>query len=818
MVKDGSGVIWGAASAQDFPVYRLTATGWSAVQSPKDFNRCTRLTTAPDGSVYGLLVNDSARLCAVVQYTPGGAKTLGTFPSHDNLTELLIGRDGTAWVTGSSREIRHVFGHGRPDATYTIPANAFDSELVVQDPAAVTRPVGSSMDGQGRIWFFSKPGEQPWLPSMHGVIVYNGETYTRITSIFGAPNDPIEALVPQDTNHFWALYPDNGLRRIDSINYSAERVAEPSPGAFQHPRQIARDGADWLLMTLSNRRAPQAQRTLWMLHQGQVKSGNSAWTKLADGFEISATWPVASVPAAVTDTGTWIGDGTLGVWWFDRHTGKSQLVDWRRGFPLPGVSSLVKMPDGRVVAAQGNSVPVILPSVPPPAIPTPDIHEHALANLQTGLQADGAGHLWGRRQSGRDTLDEWDGLRWIAHPFPAKMKQDLLTAILPDTSGRIWCIQQQHNGTALYDAKSGNWSLYDDLPAALVAHKDEQGFGFRTDWQFAPRIRNGRIAAYEFGPMYYDGQAWKAWQPQDITSSEYVNGMPYFNPHGDLAMRGWQHEWIWDGKTWGRGAAINSYTPGAEERIRLRLVSLLEALGWPPSSSGQVTGAIEGAGGIWFFLDRTLYTYRSGVVRPLFTNATPNPFLQAPYLQQVRIDALGHIWLGSQRDNGLRYLELTTPNHQPFSLSLTTKSEDSVAATITGDKAAMHEWRIDSEPGVITTDPTRAFTNLPPGEHLVTAQPLTDHLLPIGPPMTMSWQSTVTAGDQMRRLIATLTTGTDAERSEAVNALARYGERATPDLTTARNGASAGGRWWIDTALQEITTRTPSSGPEGNHE
>ncbi len=59
--------------------------------------------------------------------------------------------------------------------------------------------------------------------------------------------------------------------------------------------------------------------------------------------------------------------------------------------------------------------------------------------------------------------------------------------------------------------------------------------------------------------------------------------------------------------------------------------------------------------------------------------------------------------------------------------------------------------------------------------------------------------------------ISVLSTGTDHDRTAAVNTLTRYGTKVVPALKAARASATENGKWWIDSILQSLEDQASTS-------
>jgi len=816
LIKDGDSTIWGAHSGQDLPIYRQTPVGWDEVRSDAKANRCAKIVVGSDGKLYALLIDDGSQTAIVVRYTKDGATTIGSFQFKEAPTQLLVDADGTAWVTGQSREIRHVLGGGKPDVTYNIPS----SEIIQQ----MGMPVGDNIqtvvpirDGKGRIWFYSKFGSDTWLPALKELIIWNGRAFNYMSHLLGAPEDKIQSLSFKDKSHFWVIYPTGGLGVIDTDSLNVSRVAGPNGLPMRNIRQIEPDRADWVVVTDPNVPPGSPTGILWRLnvggkaHNGKLENTDANtphWSKVIDGLQ-TAGWYTADGPMPIFSTaaGTWIAVTGTGIWWSPRNGTKPALLDWRRGFHLAGVSTIFELNDHRVIAAQSYRQPVILPESLPPLLPPSSLNfkEEKLRMTTTALQPDSRAHLWGLLLNGSTGLDEWDGAKWISHPLPPKLDRSNILTVAADNSDRIWCFLAPSTPVAIYDQHKGLWESYANLKSAVDAHRREPGFAFRPEWTEAPKILGNKIAAYWDAITYFDGETWHSWQQQNISKTEYVDVMPYFNASGQLSLRGNDHAWTWDGKSWQVSKLPEANAPDQREALRVRVTSELQQIGFSFGNSGDLMNPTAGPHGDWFFVDYQLYHYLDGMARAQFTENQANPYLQWAVIDAVREDAGGRIWLGTYAAASYRFIRLLPPVTKPITLKVTSQTQDTVTINIGGgDKSLLYEWQMDDSPATISGDRSRRFANAIPGGHTISVTPLTSRLIPAATANKLQWTSTIAPHDQIANLILQLGTGTDQDKTSAADTLAQYGNAAVAPLNTARVSATENEQWWIDAILQKI--------------
>ena len=159
------------------------------------------------------------------------------------------------------------------------------------------------------------------------------------------------------------------------------------------------------------------------------------------------------------------------------------------------------------------------------------------------------GKLFAIRHEKEPGLSEWDGRRWIRHPFPDKVQLWGECRITTDTRNRIWFIDQSYNAdpvlrpTLIFDPADGKFIHLSSFRSALQSQAAKLA-GTRLGDVSSPAAvfaADGRVSYTERNSQvnYFDGQTWRSWQYHQIVN----NGMwgtgervPFFGDDGKLAM------------------------------------------------------------------------------------------------------------------------------------------------------------------------------------------------------------------------------------------------------------------------------------------
>jgi hypothetical protein len=812
--NDASGDLWAHARDGQSPAYRYTRTGWQPQGTSVPYSECVFMTPGPREGVYALCLDRAKSQAYVIRYTRTEATILGGVPYKQEPGRLVIEPGGAAWVLGPSRELVRIAPGGQP-VSYRIPDDGIAWRNQPRNDDAVLRDVNGTVDDRGRVWFwsYSPPSASLWDASIQGFAIWNGKDIIPAGHLFGLPDGAIASVTPKDKKHFWVCVQNNGPYSVDTDALTGETVA-PANESIESAARVFSDGRSWFALAWPNRVSGDRLGELWRLAPASGSATASAkpslrWTPVVKGFQYTYA-PNILTPVAATNTGTWIGAWGGGIWWLPRNGSAAVAVDWRRGYRDDVTDAFGRLPDGRIVAASSNlqwtyraKAGILMPASPPPLLPP---SEPAVETIPVGnrndapLRPDSRGRLWDLRFAAGATIDEWDGNRRIAHPLPKEAAQYYWPILAVDNQDRIWLFRDSGNpptpspSAMVLDPRAERWRTFTDPQIALQSHAADPGFAFRPECPERPLVKNGKICFYLSKYLYFDGKNWHTWSPHEaLAQSLSFDG-------DEPAVEGSMHEWRWDGSEWRQEGP----TPLTRKPERDILISRLPPEGAARNEIDSI--AADGDGGIWFTSRGQLYRSLGDRITPVFAQGEANPFSMGMRIDSVVKDAEGKYWISPAYPHNGDYLRLI-PRRQPGAIAVTAhqNAKDDFTTTVSGAPAdSLFTWSLDGGPLIAARDSSRRWRYLLPGRHAVTVTAMSPQSLPLQNSMTVPILSTGAPQDQITRLTALLTSGSDSDREEAVKALSVYGDVAVPALKSARSTAGQNGAWWIDTALQKI--------------
>ena len=231
--------------------------------------------------------------------------------------------------------------------------------------------------------------------------------------------------------------------------------------------------------------------------------------------------------------------------------------------------------------------------------------------------------------------------------------------------------------------------------------------------------------------------------------------------------------------------------------------------------------------------ERQLYKAAWGLCAPQLMPGERHPLRDGRQLSAVLLDARGNSFLATGDDWEGEYVFAPRRLHPETRLSLVRKSEDSFVVqfeavtkgTLTRSTPARgipskgipakgkhwFRWRLDG--GVWSAPQSTSLVSLnfvPAGSHRIEAAAINARLQLDPTPAVKAFRVDITPQAQLAKFLTMLRSSDYTQREAAVKALAQQPERALPALRTARAGADADLRWWIDAAIQESESRRKS--------
>jgi hypothetical protein len=811
-VQDGTGQIWGGINGTLDPLVRWQSGRWTSIPfKPLEWGSLVAATRVSDGAVLCVwrrtdetyvVTRHHGHESRLIARITGGCRTSGLLPDSQ----------GGAWMLGHENRIRHVTRDGIVRTSYTVPPPQYYAYGRPHGSSDSYEPLYATEDGQQRLWVWTDylAGYVNYA-CLHGVLIWDGHSWTHHPTLDGVPDKPFDVIVPKDADHLWVAVPYVGLYLVDTRTLHGTRVPAPEAGAFKGVERIFRDGEDWYVLDWANTDSQARWVNAWRLRQGR-------WRKVVQGIDTGAEYEGQPRRAWIgTAQGVYLASFGGGVYWIPHGDGQAHPIDWRSGFPLTSVSALYPLPQGRCLGVEeSNAVTgsVVLPLVPRGVLSPASFLRTVPMNTDCSvLVPDNRGELWGLPSLDHGTaIGEWDGRRWLFHTAPPLIRHQTIDEIATDNRRRIWLWSRPLTGRVfLFDAASQRWIVYPSFHAALLAQSASPNL-ILTGGQgtVVPRFRaDGQCASYQTPSglvAAYDGRNWHRWTVPQITGGTSIPDLkpPFFDRVGGLCVDSEtdSHTWRWDQTL---GWQKSEFVPGpSESSPRLwNFDSLRDAVHGAPALD---SAALDDQGNYWFVSDRRLYKTLFGRCALRLPGIAIQPFLDGRRLEQVLHDSVGGTWLGTNGGWSSEYVYLPPVPVAVTKIHLRRGQLGSIDLHFTtpGRDKWLYVWRLDGgawdEPQALTDAHLSFLSN---GPHRVEVLALNSRLDTPPTPARLTFVVDVDPAQQMAYLIAILEHGTDNAREVAVAALRNQPDFGLSALRAARVTADEDGRWWIDAAIQQ---------------
>lgn len=676
-VQDGVGRVWGIG--RETGLYQWTRGQWheKAWRLPgPDTNAF--LPTPPSPEARPVLLQTNQQGVVHVLWSRGG--DYSTVEDQYWLTQLpftnapvsvafraqvahafvTFGSDGTGWLTEPGPRVYRIGPNLEIELAYTIGSNQMSGTRF-----DLYNPVQSVAVENGSVVIWGERRVQE-LATLREPLVISGTNVTPFPAISGWPSGGFSILAPVGSGRWWAGIPawdkQAGLYQADVATGRAVNVPEPEPGAFAHVLGITTVGEDRYVVSEGR----GWKKMLWRWRAG-------VWDKVMaplDTASFDDSYRI-SRPFVDGEDGLWIGTGGNGLLHLPASADTTvELFDWRRGQPLESVHRILPLLEGGMLLvgfAQGTTYarPEDLRrgrSVSPRLV---DLWKNA-----GNLQFDAQGNLWtllGLPDQGT-VLAKWNGAGWSHHPLPEPVRRgDLGMPLGADTQGRLWVRYQERlwiperselqltDKLDVFTPATSRWQHFDSLAAALsdlrrtdaearvnLASQEQPDFGphgqigFKAmDWAKRDRVIHA-----------FDGRTWRQW---DLAEIGFVRpgylGLPFFTAEGSLAVnsagtRKGRTTLLFDGQRWSDAPFRSSGVRDPFDPYGTRAT--------PAWLANEAVIPTRGGGGAWKASDQQLEQSGSGIRIPQFDRTDVHPFIGARRVEQVWVDARGHIILSTR--------------------------------------------------------------------------------------------------------------------------------------------------------------------------
>jgi streptogramin lyase len=820
ILQDATGQVWGSSAARGSSLYRWEGDAWKyvALDAASGTSATVSMATGPDGAVYCLWGRGEGEH-SVTWHKGTVSKTLAHFAADaGDQPNIFVDPRKNIWITGRGVHIYRLTPEGKAEDVYTI---EYDRRYAPNLPSGAHmnfEPVSATADEQGRVWFWPGGPQGGGVPSLDGILIFDGKKFELHTEFPGLAIKRYSVVAPDDPDHMWVA--SDHLYRVDTRTFITEVVPEPAPNAFRSVQRIFRAGGATYVVT-ANGSVPVAERggegrlgVLWRQQGGE-------WKRVVNGIDMRPSFftdPLRSL--AATPAGIWLGAYGTGPWFIPTGNGEPVHIDWRYGFSLEGSEALTALPDGRLlVVAVNTKTMAFKPSELLASFQTP-------ANVQTlnplrVFVADKRNHLWGFISGDSKGISEWDGKTWKEHSLPDEFEPQRFWNFGIDSRDRIWILHSACQGkVSILNSAGENPESYPDFSAALQAQLPDRGsFQIRGDGLTVPTFTGDGRIGYRDGcgqAHYFDGREWLMWRAQEIDLSRRgsFDGPAFFDAAGNFAVNIAGRTWEYT-PTLGWRATSYEIGLGSDQQRRAPNST-------PPPPGCDVANpdsvAEDRLGTYWLTSRGQLYRAVPGQCVPQFSPGQRQPFGDARTIKAALIDPEGNTFLETylrSHPNIGEYVIVKAQSPLPQTqLRATVEASGFVklqfATPVKGK--VWFTWRIDGGDWSSPTETAETTLSwLANGKHTIEAAAL-DERLQIDPnPPRSEVTIQVDPQAQIAALIEQLKDPSYDKRDAAVAGLVRQPALALPALQSTREKADADQRWWIDAAIQQIKDGLPKA-------
>ncbi|MGH9398382.1 MAG: hypothetical protein ACRD18_16300 [Terriglobia bacterium] len=824
--QDGTGAVWATAGpAQADGLYRWQGDHWVLAHAQTPGGVPVGIWNGLDGGVVVVWegIPGVPPGAALTWYRGDQYKLLGKLEGGLGGLHVFSTPPANFWITANTPNIYRLAPDGLMHVVYTFNPGQFYTYHRYPGRAVIYCPLDVTVDGQGRTWFWSNAsGEYINAAAAQGFVIYDGHSFAYHRSIEGLPVRGLSFLGRVDGTHLWAATLGDGMYSINTETMAAERIPEPEPDAFERVTKVFRDGSDIYLVNDPHARAvaeTPAHRlasVLWRFRKGK-------WEKVLTGIDdLPEPAEGLSRPWLAAKKGLWLGANASGMWFIPSNGKPPRLIDWHEGFPLDTVNALYSLSVGESAGATWmlavDRSPSRAAAFRPESLRAPAKVNASVKviNPYTVLQPDQQFRMWTVLSLSGRALDEWDGVKWVAHPLPGNVSPTWLSGLDADSQGRIWLFPDCRQGPiAIFDPYQGSWANYSSYQTAL---EEQHGVHIRfinaADDRMKPIYGPGPQIAFTGacrGINYFDGTSWRIWNRQDVPGDPhyFFDGPAFFDSAGHLAVN--IHHETWEIAP-GTGWHLITYEAGKARPVRW----------FTPNPPGQAPAGCalshstsfsrDRLGRSWWTWEGNVYAGVPGVCRAVLNAGERQPFIDGRRLRRVLVDLRGNVFfetlIASHRVG--EYVIYSPPETPPHpALRVTRLSPDSIrlnfSATPLGN--ALYSWRVDEGSwSAPQSQDSAVLRQLPGGEHRIEAEAIGSRLQVDPVPASATVEINVKPGQQMAGLLAQLANATgDDQREAAIESIERQPPVVSlPALRAARVHANDTERWWIDAAIQAI--------------
>lgn len=850
VARDGSGTVWSVSGDDQHVLQRWNGKGWTKTEFlPRADGRVVSLLPRADGRVVAIWNGGSDDYSGTRDYFvslhQGLTSRLGgkfqlrppatTIKSGGNSSSFLAlesfpGAPGSSFLVFEGRQFYRLGDSGQVGKMFELPAKS----LTVAKPGTTTAPrpqlpVGSLVDGRGRVWFW----HDIWrlgagVAHLHGFVLNDGSAFSLRSTWPGLPPGqlpPVHALVNDGPDRLFLALRKSGVFEVDTKTLRAKPVVPPTRGAFGWVRQLwAQNGELFVVAGLptSNPNSDDTFRTnnLWRRRDGKWKLLLSGLDKVSDDDEAQSRRPFLK-----TAEGLWVGAYGDGLWFFGSDD-KPQLVDWKRGLNLPLRHELFPLGGANVLVSSGDGT-TMLPGFAGLA------HERPAPGVSTmrfrlDPVQDADLHLWAMPTTSARALDEWNGTQWKRHLMPRSLDANSGAELSLDARGRVWIPSGSlDRQSAIFDKGTNKWAIYPTYETALlanrgslpVAHRNLARTG-RGPYTLPRQSRDGRICFRNADEkiVYFDGQKWHKWKRGDIErGSEYseLDNPPFFGSRDQLCVQFSELVFELSSKGWQQTKRETDPDFKARTSDPTDQSANADAPASPGGEGDEWSNSIrDGEGTLWLLWKGALYRSPEAPTprktQLLLGENQNQPFLDGRFFNEALIDPRGNAWLYT----GYGFTEWVKVDLEAPLPQTTLHLEVQPSGSITADFAApgvganpQFSWRLDGKTwSAPTTRRKLRLDFLSPGRHELEVRAFGATGRPDPTPARAMWNAQADTPQQLQGFIFQLRAPGFEQREQAVRALARDKEHSLPLLRASLDAARArkddDAVWWLSAAVQ----------------
>ncbi len=493
--------------------------------------------------------------------------------------------------------------------------------------------------------------------------------------------------------------------------------------------------------------------------------------------------------------------------------GKAELLDSSWGIDFTPANIAVCLPDERRLLVSNGSQWGLFDSTSPKRPPP---HPRTSTITTRGpLLVDADRSVWAVRDDPPD-LVQWDGQRWVEMPKPPLHPEDCHHPSF-DGKNQLWMVDKYNRASAVMNAESGEWSLFDTAELAAAARLAPGDFvgpvggtwtgiishangsiGFGTPSETIHVLMHGKWHRFKSRnlPFGIPFSIWRADFNADglFTLIEETGMTSRFASNNQTRVLALLPDGTWD-------TSIQPLTS-----IKYSHSYQREAASTPAASRPSQASVLHPDGRFWT-ISRTgeVFITREGV-HVQWGQDHPSPFPSITSSRDLIIDRFGDVHYPKSTEQGHDQWITLRPLKEDQPVTIRRSDAAYPSLSISGPAKLWQRWkRGDGEWSKLSQSTTIPLKDLPPGDYRFQIEVYDRELgrLKAFPDYIVTLRGA--DATEIKSLIRGLADADLDARERAARALRKQGRTALTELRQALSTTTDDShRWWIESVIQAI--------------